>query len=103
MSDPLDQYVTYRDFIDGLSKLKDHMDARFAQVDARFAQVDARFAQVELRFTQLSEDLARHTKTILDQVRREIALVADRFSDLPIRVTRLENAAKRRRRKPAKR
>lgn len=126
MSDPLEQPVTYRELIDALANFKTSFKAELKAEFVTKIEFEARFSQfrheINEDFTQhtnavvaqlrqdLHEDFTKHTNTLLEQMQREVRLVDDRYRDLPIRVTRLENivnAPKRRRRttkkKPSRR
>lgn len=82
------------------------IDQRFAQVDQRFAQIDQRFVQIEHRLTQVdqrfgqvdqrfeqmdqrfdrSEETARRTLVLVEDMRHQTQLVAEAFVGLSDRM-----------------
>jgi predicted transcriptional regulator len=122
MTDPMETAITKREmqasFDAFLAVLMERLDKRFEQVDKRFEQVDKRFEQVDKRF----DDLIKHIHTRFDEAHRdmlavvrasaddvrleiravnkatealhrdEIAVVDDKYKNLPARVKKLEAA-----------
>ncbi|MDX2091327.1 MAG: hypothetical protein SFX73_25940 [Kofleriaceae bacterium] len=70
----------------------DRVDKRFAQIDQRFVEMEQRFVDLEQRFAAFSRELAGHAKAIAESVRAEVRVLDDKYTDLPDRVRRLEDA-----------
>ena len=79
-----------------LRDLETRIDAKFESIDAKFEALRAEMRASEQR---LSMELAHHANAIVENVAKHVGVVDDKYADLPRRVTRLEGAvfkAKRR-------
>jgi hypothetical protein len=79
----------FRVFGEALQGLREHMDARFAQVETRFERVDARFERVDARFERVDADLGLLKSAVIDQGRRMGRIEGD-LRDVHIRLDRIE-------------
>jgi chromosome segregation ATPase len=93
-----------------LRDLETRIDAKFESIDAKFESIDAKFESIDAKFEalraemraseqRLSMELAHHANAIVENVAKHVGVVDDKYADLPRRVTRLEGAvfkAKRR-------
>ena len=79
--------------------------ALLARLDERFAKIDERFATIEqeLATKPSHEDLARHARTIMEANAAHIAILDEKYADLPGRMDRVERAVyKRTKRAPGR-
>ncbi len=81
----------------------DAIDERFTAIDERFDAVDRRFDAVDRRFdalephlvameARLMAGLGRHTRASAEDLATRVTVVDDKYTDLPRRVARLEEA-----------
>jgi hypothetical protein len=70
----------------------EQMDERFERVDRRFEQVDRRFEQVDRRF-EGSEETARNTLILVEDMRHQVHLIAEAFVGLSDRMDRFQQEA----------
>jgi ClpP class serine protease len=79
-------------------RLSARMEAMDQRVSARIEVVDQRLTQVEQRLLQgmqameqrLLDELGRHTRAVQEAAQMQIAVLDDKYGDLPKRVKRLE-------------
>ena len=111
MTDPMDQPVTKRDlqtsFDAFLGVLMERLDQRFETIDQRFETIDQRFETIDQRFEQARVEMLAVVDNMADTLRTEMRQLSaanleairgdlqkydDKYSDLPARVSRLEDA-----------
>ena len=99
--DPMDKPVTKRELLEVLDlwgnafelRLEARLEAQLeAQLEAKLEEkLNVKFGEV---YRALSAEFARHTDRIVDETRKMITLVDEKYNDVPSRLTALEVQAK---------